>query len=103
MYEVQEDQDVHDIDDKLYYKCPTCDLYVSDERPVSITYEDESQLSYDYPLGRVVKWYFLTHYIENFDGEMEKVPVFSEDIFTLKLGCMHETLWEAELSKGNQR
>ncbi len=84
---------------ETYYQCPTCDLYVSDTRPVTISYEDESESSYEYPVGKVHKWYFLTHYYADEEGYFP-VPVFSDDIFSYKLGCLYETFWEAEAAKG---
>jgi len=88
------------IDDTKYYQCPTCDLFVAEGWTPSITYEDE--YSYEYPLGRITKWYFLQHYYSDEDGQMQKIPVFSEGTFSLKLECLYETRWEAELAIGEE-
>ena len=88
-----------EVVDDVYYQCPTCDLYVSNTHPVAITYEDESESSYDYPVGKVHRWYFLTHYYADEEGYFP-VPVFSDDIFSYRLGCLHTTFWEAEAAKG---
>jgi hypothetical protein len=83
-----------------YYQCPTCDLYVDEGRPLSITVEDSDSVSYDYPLGKIVKWYYKKHFYDGVDGDFVAVPLIDDGIFTLKLGCLHQTFWEAELAQG---
>lgn len=91
-------REVEDIDARIFYRCPTCSLFVTDDRPCHLAF-NEKEITSDWPDGKVHKWYYLPHYLKA-GRDMVRVPVVSDGVYNYSVNCLFPEFLAAEFAKG---